>query len=116
MGAAYPYRHRRTRPNRAAEAETTRSNASIPVVIALAAIALYFARDWVLLPALFGFFLLSAGASFLSARINPLSTGYYLTRKPSWAAVGVVFLGSFGLFYATYALWLRHAGPLVPHF
>lgn len=115
MSEAYPYRPRRSRPNRAAEeAVPTRSNAAIPVVVVVAALGLYLGRYTVIFPALLGLVLLSAGASFLSTRINPLSAHFYLTRKPSWAAVGVVFLGAIGLLLGAYAMWLHHWGPILP--
>ncbi|MCI4364740.1 MAG: hypothetical protein L3K10_01555 [Thermoplasmata archaeon] len=91
-----------------------RSNAAIPVAVVLVAVGIYLARFTVLLPALIGFLLLCAGGSFLSARLNPLSTQFYLTTKPSWVAVLVVFLGSFALFGAAYLLYLHHLGPIVP--
>ncbi len=115
MSEAYPYRPRRSRPSRAAEeAVSTRSNAAIPVVVVVAILGLYLGRYTVIFPALLGLVLLSAGASFLSTRINPLSPHFYLTRKPSWAAVGIVFLGGLGLLLAAYAMWLHHWAPIVP--
>jgi hypothetical protein len=77
-------------------------------------VGLYLARFTILLPALFGVFLLWAGGSFLSARVNPLSAHFYLSTKPSWTAVLVVFLGSLALFGAAYWLYLDHFGPLLP--
>jgi len=79
-------------------------------------LGIYLARFSLLVPALFGLILLYAGASFLSTRINPLSAHFYLTTKPSWPAVLVVFLGSFALFGAAYALYLDHFAPLLPRF
>ena len=118
MSEGYPYRTRRSRPNRTAEAEVehSRSHAAIPVAIVVAAVGLYLGHYSVLLPLLFGVFLLVSGLSFLSTRLNPLSPNFYLTRKPSWTAIGVVFLAAFGLLYAGYAMWLHHYGPIVPHF
>lgn len=117
MSAGYPYRTRRSRPSRPAETafERDRSNAAIPVAIGLALIALYLARYTVLFPALFAIVLFLAGLSFLSTRLNPLSPHFYLTRKPSWSAIGVVFLAAFLLFYAAYALWVARYGPVIPH-
>jgi len=117
VSAGYPYRTRRSRPSRSAEAqvERPRSHAAIPVAIVLAAIGLYVGRYSVLLPILVGVVLLYAGAGFLSTRLNPLSPHFYLTRKPSWTAIGVVFLAAFLLFYAGYEMWLVHYGPLLPH-
>jgi hypothetical protein len=115
--AEYPYRTRRSRPSRPAEAEVARerSHAAIPVAIVLVVIALVLSRYTVLFPVLFGIGLFFSGLSFLSTRLNPLSPHFYLTRKPSWSAIGVVFLSAFLLFYAAYALWLHHYGPVIPH-
>jgi hypothetical protein len=98
----------------AEEAAATRSNAAIPVVVVVAALGLYLGRYTVIFPALIGLLLLAAGGSFLSTRLNPLSPHFYLTRKPSWAAVGVVFLGALALIAGAYAMWLHDWGPLLP--
>jgi hypothetical protein len=82
--------------------------------VVMVGVGLYFARFTLLAPALFGCFLLCAGASFLSTRVNPLSAHFYLPTKPSWTAVLVVFLGSFALFGAAYTLYLDHFAPLLP--
>ena len=92
-----------------------RSNAAIPVAIVLVGVGLYLGRYTVLLPALFGFGLLWAGASFLSTRLNPLSAHYYLTTKPSWSAIGVLLLGAVALFWAAYEMYLARWAPLLPH-
>ncbi len=42
--------------------------------------------------------LLVSSASLLSTRLNPLSATFYLTKKPSFLAIGVVFLGALILF------------------
>ena len=91
-----------------------RSNAAIPVAIVVVGVGLYLARYTILLPILLGVVLLYAGAAFLSTRLNPLSPHYYLTNKPSWSAIGVVFLGSLALLWASYAMYLDRWAPLVP--
>jgi len=106
---------RRIHPTRGRETEPPRrSNAAIPVALVVVGVGLYLGRYTILLPALFGLFLLWAGGSFLSTRLNPLSAHFYLTTKPSWTAVLVVFLGSIALFGAAYLLYLDHFGPLLP--
>jgi len=106
---------RRARPIRGPEGgPVRRSNAAIPVALVVVGSGLYLARFTILLPALLGLFLLWAGGSFLSARLNPLSPHFYLPTKPSWIAVVVVLLGSLALFGAAYALYLDHFGPLLP--
>lgn len=106
---------RRSRRDRGAEAEPSRrSNAAIPVALVVVGVGLYLSRYTLLLPALFGLFLLWAGGSFLSTRLNPLSPHFYLSTKPSWTAVLVVFLGSFALIGTAYVLYLDHFAPLLP--
>jgi hypothetical protein len=116
VSGAYPYRNRTrpSRPNRAAETVRTRSHAAIPVVVVVVGIGLYLGTYTVLLPGLIGLLLLGVGGSFLSTRLNPLSPHFYLPRKPSWSAVGIVFLGAFALLLGAYAMWLHHWGPLLP--
>jgi hypothetical protein len=91
-----------------------RSHAAIPVALVAVGVGLYLARYTLLLPVLVGVLLLYAGISFLSTRLNPLSAQYYLTTKPSWSAIGVVFLGSLALLWASYAMYLDQWAPLVP--
>ena len=114
-----PRSYRRPSPDREGAAErpaTERSNAAIPVVVVVVGVGLYFGVDSLLVPGLLGFVLLLCGLSFLSTRLNPLSPHFYLTRKPSWAAVGVVFLGAVVLLAEAYALWTSGgAGRLLPH-
>jgi Ca2+/Na+ antiporter len=79
-------------------------------------IGLYFSTYSLIVPAVLGLLLLVSGTSFLSSRLNPLSAHFYLSRKPSWAAIGVVFLGALALLGEAYELWLREgAGKLLPH-
>lgn len=91
-----------------------RSHAAIPVAFALLAIGAILGRVTVLVPLLLGLLLLSAGGSFLATRVNPLSTGFYLTTKPSWSSVGVVFLTALVLFVVAYEYFVRGLGPVVP--
>jgi len=100
--------------NRAAEVESRRSHAAIPVAIVVVAIGAYLGRYSVLLPALLGLVLLGSGGSFLSSRLNPLSPHFYLTRKPSWAAIGTVFVGALVLLAGAYAMWVHGFGPVLP--
>ncbi|HTW76732.1 MAG TPA: hypothetical protein VMG14_03085 [Thermoplasmata archaeon] len=82
----------------------------------MVAIGLYLGTYTILITALLGLVLLVSAGSLLSTRLNPLSAGYYLTRKPSFAAIGIVFLGALVLFGGAYLIWTQHAGPVVPHF
>lgn len=102
-------------PSRAAEVESRRSNAAIPIVAVLVVVGLYFGQYSLLVPAILGLGLLYAGGSFLSTRLNPLSPHFYLTKKPSWLAVGVVFLGTLVLLGDTYLLVEREFGGLLSH-
>jgi hypothetical protein len=114
---AYPSAYRRSAnppPNRAAETETKRSHAAIPVAIVLVLLGLYLSQFTVLLTALLGLVLFFSGTSFLSTRLNPLSPHFYLTRKPSWLAIGVVFLSALGLLAAAFELYGHGIAPIIP--
>ncbi len=113
-GREYPRAYERpvARPTRAAEAEVRRSNAAVPVAVAVVIVGLYLGQYTFLAPGVLGVVLLVSGFSFLSTRLNPLSPHFYLTRKPSWAAVGAVFLGALGLL--AYAYSLLPAGTRIP--
>lgn len=117
-GRAYPraYAHPEPAPpDRSATVESRRSNAAIPVVVALVILGLYLGQYSFLVPAALGLTLLFSGGSFLSTRLNPLSPHFYLPKKPSWLAIGVVFLGAFGLCYDAYTVLVRELGGTVPH-
>lgn len=73
------------------------------------AVGLYFARYSLIVPGALGLLLLFSGMSFLSSRLNPLSVHFYLSRKPSWTAISVVFLGALLLLGEAYELWV-HGG------
>jgi len=113
-----PRSYRRPAPARTAREplENRRSNAAIPVAIALVVLGLYFASASLIVPVLLGVVLLLSGLSFVSTRLNPLSPHFYLTRKPSWAAIGVVFLGAAVLLGEAWRLWAAGgASHLLPH-
>jgi hypothetical protein len=84
-------------------------------VVVLLGVGLYLGTVTVLIPVLFGFVLLLAGGTLLSTRINPFSVGFYLTTKPSWAAIGLIFLSALILFYAGYYYVAHGIGPVFPH-
>ncbi len=111
MSVARPYRTRTVRP---VELESRRSNAAIPVAVAVVLAGLYLGTYTVLVPALLGLALLFSSGSLLSTRINPLSATYYLSKKPSFLAIVIVFLGSLVLFGGAYELWAHQLAPLVP--
>ena len=121
MSSARAYRsvyHRPTNPppNRATEVEAKRSHAAIPVAVVLVLVGLYLSQYTVLLPALLGVLLFLSGLSFLSTRLNPLSPHFYLTRKPSWLATGVVFLSAFALLLGAFELYVHGLAPIFPKF
>jgi hypothetical protein len=68
----------------------------------------------VIVPVLLGLLLLGAAGSFLSSRLNPLSVGFYLPVKPSFAAIGVVALGALLLFLAAWMYWTHGIATIVP--
>jgi hypothetical protein len=80
----------------------------------LLGLGLYLGTVTVLVPALLGLSLFFAGLSFLGSRLNPLSLGFYLTTKPSWSAIGVVFLVAVLLVAAAWEYLVHGWGPLVP--
>ena len=112
MAVARPYR---TRPTRVTTVGARRSNAAIPFAVGLVVLGLYLGTYSILLTGLLGVGLLFSAASLLSTRLNPLSATFYVDRKPSFLAIGVVFLSSLILFGGAYLLWVRQLGPLVPH-
>ena len=91
-----------------------RSDAAAYVAVGVLLVGLYLGTFSVIVPALFGIGLLFTVGSFLSSRINPLSIGFYLTTKPSWTAIGVVFLSSVALLAASYYYFVHGVGPLFP--
>ncbi len=110
--------YRRRAPARPPDDETEtaarRSHAAIPVAIVVAGIGFYLSRYTLLAPAVLGIVLLVSGGSLLSSRLNPLSPHFYLTRKPSWSAIGVVFLGALGLLAEAYVLYSSRIAPFLP--
>lgn len=108
--------HRLARPRRRAVEPVVprRSHAAAPVGVAVLFLGLLLGTVSVLFPAAFGVFLLMSGLSFLGSRVNPLSIGFYLHTKPSWTAIGVLFLAAVLLFVAAYAYFVHGIGPLLP--
>jgi hypothetical protein len=113
MSVARAYRTRNARP---VVTEPQRSHAAIPVAVVLVVVGLYLGTYSLLLTGIMGFVLLVSAGSLLSTRLNPLSASFYLSKKPSFVAIGVVFLGALILLAGAYALWLHQVGPLVPRF
>lgn len=101
-----------SRPDRESSIESRRSNAAIPVAVGVVLLGLYLGQYSLLAPGSLGFLLVFSGLSFLSTRINPLSPHFYLTRKPSWLATGVVFLGGLILVYDAYVLFVHQFGSV----
>jgi hypothetical protein len=90
------------------------SNAAAPIAGALLLTGLVLGSYTVLVPVLLGFFLISSSFSFLSTRVNPLSIGYYLNTKPSWLAIGLLFLCGVTLLAAAYGYYMSGFAPIVP--
>jgi hypothetical protein len=91
-----------------------RSHAAAFVAVALVLLGAWLAAWSILVPGLLALLLLSSGLGFLSARLNPLSIGFYLTTKPSWSAIGVVFLSGVLLLGIAYNAWTAGWGPILP--
>jgi hypothetical protein len=94
-----------------------RSHAAAPFAVLLLFVGLLLGTVTVLVPALLGLFLFTSGLSFLSTRLNPFSIGFYLNKKPSWTAIGIIFLSGLLLWLVAYTYFVRGIAPLVPaHF
>ena len=91
-----------------------RSHAAAPVGVAVLFAGLVLGTISVLLPIALGGFLLLSAFSFLGSRVNPLSIGFYLHTKPSWTAIGVLFLAAVLLFVSAYAYYVHGLGPILP--
>jgi hypothetical protein len=115
-------RYRRPVPSEGTEStalpatEQIRQRSHIAVVPALILLAVgwYLARFSIVFPAILGFFLLSGALGLLGSRLNPLSTAFYLTTKPSWTAIGTVFLTGGVLLWMTYEYYIHSWAPLIP--
>lgn len=96
------------------ESVGTRSHIAIIPALLLLGAGWYLARYSIIFPGVIGFFLLSGALGLLGSRLNPLSTAFYLTTKPSWTAIGSVFLAGGFLLWMTYEFYLHSWGPLLP--
>jgi hypothetical protein len=94
--------------------EKRRSNAAVPVAVAVVLVGLFLGTYSVVVPVLLGLLLLGAALSFLSTRLNPLSVGFYLPVKPSFAAIGVVALCGVLLFLAAWMYWTHGVASVLP--
>ncbi|MGI0131517.1 MAG: hypothetical protein ACREDK_00230 [Thermoplasmata archaeon] len=115
---AYPSR-RRPRPRRDAVPPTApgppkRSHAAAYAALVVLVLGIYLGHYTILVPAGLGISLLFTAGSFLSARLNPLSIGFYLTTKPSWSAILLVFLSALALLGAAYYEFVHGLAPIVP--
>jgi hypothetical protein len=102
------------RPPEPAPEPVQRSHAAAPLAVLVLFLGLLFGTVTVLVPALLGLFLFSSGFSFLSTRLNPFSIGFYLTKKPSWTAIGIIFLSGLLLWLVAYTYFVRGIAPLIP--
>jgi hypothetical protein len=91
-----------------------RSHIAIIPALILLGVGWYLARYSVIFPALIGFVLLSGALGLLGSRVNPLSTAFYLTTKPSWTAIGAVFLTGAVLLWMTYEYYVHSWAPVFP--
>lgn len=91
-----------------------RSHVAIVPALILLAVGWYLARYSIIFPAVIGFFLLSGALGLLGSRLNPLSTAFYLTVKPSWSAIGTVLLAGAVLLWMTYEYYIHSWGPVLP--
>lgn len=92
-----------------------RSNAAIYVALPVLIVGALLGRITLLAPALLALLLLTSAFGFLGTRLNPLSPTFYLTTKPSWLSIGVLFGSALLLGGIAYEEWLLHLGPVLPH-
>jgi hypothetical protein len=92
-----------------------RSHVAVVPALILLGVGWYLARFSILFPAIIGFVLLSGALGLLGSRMNPLSTAFYLTIKPSWTAIGTVFLTAMVLLAMTYEYYIHSWAPVLPH-
>ncbi len=104
------------RPTSAAPAPipVRRSHAPAFAAIAVVLLGVYLAPWSLLAPLLLALLLLSSGLTFLGTRLNPFSVGFYLTVKPSWTSIAVLFLAGLFLLDVAYSYWTHGWGPLLP--
>jgi hypothetical protein len=98
-----------------AEQVQRRSHIAVVPAFILLGLGWFLAHYTIIFPAIFGFLLLSGALGLLGSRLNPLSTSFYLTTKPSWTAIGTVFLAGGILLWMTYEYYVHSWGPVVPH-
>ena len=91
-----------------------RSHAAVPVVLALMILGLVTGIYSAAVPFVLGILLLGVLLSFLSVRLNPLASGFYLTTKPSWTAIGTIFLAAVLLFASSFVYYLDLHAPILP--
>jgi hypothetical protein len=91
-----------------------RSHAAAPITVTLLLVGLIVGAYTVVVPAVLGGFLLLSGLTFLSTRLNPLSVGFYLTTKPSWPTIGLLFLSGLLLLGSAYGYYVSGFAPIVP--
>jgi hypothetical protein len=110
-----PYRPPRRRPARRPPPKPSkRSNAAIPVAIALFLAGLILGEYSILVPALIGIGLVYVALSFLSSRLNPFSLSFYLSVKPSWLSIGTLAFVGLILVAVAYGYYVSGLGPLAP--
>jgi hypothetical protein len=77
-------------------------------------VGLLFGSYSILVPGLIGFLMVTAAISFISMRLNPFSSGFYLPTKPSWTAIAVTAVVGLLLLSAAWAYWKGGVGPVLP--
>jgi hypothetical protein len=93
-----------------------RSHAAAYAAFVVLLLGLWLSSYSFLFPALLGLLLLGAAGSFLSSRLNPFSTSFYLSTKPSWSSIGVLFLFALVLGALAYSDWRAGRVPALPRF
>lgn len=97
-----------------AAAPKPRSHAAAPVAVGVLLVGVLAGTYTILVPAVLGGFLMLTAFSFFGTRVNPLSIGFYLERKPSWSAIGIVFLSAVLLWVSAYAYYIHGIASILP--
>ncbi|HEV2519853.1 MAG TPA: hypothetical protein VGX00_04440 [Thermoplasmata archaeon] len=109
-----PPADRRPRRGRDRAPVRKRSNAAIPVALAVFLAGIILGQYSVLIPGLLGIGLVYVAISFLSSRLNPFSLSFYLTVKPSWLAIGTLAFVGLVLVGVAYGYYVSGLGPFAP--
>jgi hypothetical protein len=102
-------------PSLAPAPERRRSHAAVIPSLVLLGVGVWLGTITILFEGILAVVLLGGAFTLLGSRLNPLSIGFYLSTKPSWTAIGTVFVSGWVLLAMTYIDYVRAWGPVLPH-